>query len=149
MELRYNSGCFIGRLTSPEVFPLSPLGERGPTGRVRASFPAERSDGYFPEGGKVTGVTHRRERRPLPALPGHPCRPSGGGENKRLRFVFSLHFYSAVSNLENTQIKSIVITNATKQSMEPHGLPHRCAPRNDAIWSGLRIRHICVYKITD
>jgi hypothetical protein len=29
---------------------------------------------------------------PLPVRPGHPCRPSGGGENKRLRFVFSLHF---------------------------------------------------------
>jgi hypothetical protein len=26
--------------------------------------------------------------------------------------------------------------------MKPHGLPHRFAPRNDAIWSGLRIWHI-------
>jgi hypothetical protein len=58
--------------------------------------------------------------------------------------------YSAVSNSGN-QDPTIVIarSEATWQSRRPHGLPRRFAPRNDALWSCLRIWHLHVRQITD
>jgi hypothetical protein len=42
----------------------------------------------------------KRERRPLPALPGHPPPPSGGGESRRRRFIrrFSSTFNCTLLN---------------------------------------------------